>query len=441
MRTRDGLALATPGLIVAAILFATWPGYLSFDSAAQFWQARSDRYLDIAPPLFPWLWHQSLRILDATHGMLALFGVLFAVAFSLLVHAADGTRRKWLLATAGPACPLLVLMLPHLWTDVLLAACLLLAFAVIESMPDRGPAGSTVATRALFAPPILLLLFAAVSVRHNGVLAVLPLIVLWMWRAAPAQSWRARALAAGLMLAVLVGAGTAFRLRVVERPLDTWAVGMLFDLQAVSIDTRTQRIPRDLMGPGMDLAQLQQSFHPYSGTRLFAETRSGVANPTVEPLTAAQAAEVRQAWCALWSEPSFWRHRWRLFAALLGPHGTEVLRPLADAPQLVQYRDNPPLTRSHPLAHDVYRDLVDLAFRTPVFSAGATLFLGGLAFVLRRRTRKFGEMAPAAALLASALLYALPLLLIAPSAELRYMLWPGVAGWLVLLGVGCRRVR
>jgi hypothetical protein len=112
---------------------------------------------------------------------------------------------------------------------------------------------------------------------------------------------------------------------------------------------------------------------------------------------------------------------------------------LADAPQLVQYRDNPPLTRSHPRAHAVYRDLIDLAFRTPVFSAGLILFLGGLGFVLRRRARKFREMAPAAALLASALLYALPMLLIAPSAELRYVLWPGLAGWLVMLGVGGRR--
>jgi hypothetical protein len=441
MRVANGLALTIPGLVLVAVLFAAWPGYLSFDAGFQFWQARSHRYLDVAPPLFPWIWHHSLRVFDSTHGMLVLFAALFVAALSLLVHATEGARRKWLVAIAAPSCPLLVLMLPHLWTDVLLAACLLLAFALIDSIPGRGSVRLTAARRVLYDVPILLLLLASVSVRHNGALAVWPLVVLWLWRISPEQSRLTRAWASGLALMALVGAGTVFRLGVVERPLDTWAVGMLFDLQAVSIDTRTQRIPQHLVGPGMDVAQLQEAFDPYSATRLFAGTRSGVANPTVVPLTAAQASGLRKAWFALWLEPSFWAHRWRLFSALLGTHRSDALRPLADSPHVVQYRDNPPLIPSHPLAHQRYRALIDAAFRTPVFSVGLILLLGTAAFVRRWRSGMFRELVPAAALLFSASLYTLPFLLIAPSAELRYLLWPGLAGWLVMLGVGCRPVR
>ncbi len=409
MPGRDALAatlvpLAIPALILAAILFAAWPGYLSFDSAVQFWQARSDRYLDIAPPLFPWIWHQSLRFFDGTRGMLALFAALFFAAFSLLVLGAEGARRKWLIAIAAPLCPPLVLLLPHLWTDVLLAACLLLAFALIESNANRKETHPGTAVHALAGLPILVLLFAAVAVRHNGVLAVLPIIVLWLWRLAPGLSRPNRLLASGLVLVLLAGAGAAFRYRVVERSLDTWAVSLLFDLQAVSVATKTQRIPQDLVGPGMTPAELEQAFHPFSATRLFAETRAGVADPTIAPLTADQAQALRKAWLASWSEPSFWTHRWRLFAALLGPHQDVTLRPLADPSELYQYRDNPPLTHPHPLAHQRYRDLIDLAYRTPIFSVGLILLAGSLAFVWRWRTRTFQEMAPSAALLTSALL-------------------------------------
>lgn len=421
------LLLLLPLLVTGSILLATWPGYLSFDSAYQFWQARSGRFGDIAPPLLPLLWRGALLAgLPGPSGPLLLNGLLVAIGFGGIgLHAArQGHRRlAWAVVLFGPACPVLVVLLPHIWTDVLLAGAALACVAVLLLTPARQLAAG---------PLIAALLFAVVALRHNGLLAAAPLALWWVIRWWPALG-RVRTLAAAaLILLTLTAAASLLRRAVVETRLDTWAVTLLYDLQAVSVVTGEQRIPASLVGPGLTVDELRAAFHPYSATRLFAATESGVTDPTIVALSPAQRADLLAAWRQLPAEPDYWRHRWRLMRGLLGDQHGE-LAGLAESPALTPYADNPPLQRRFPALHDLYRALAGVLHRLSLYSAGALWLSSLLLSPLLVRRRGTTYRIAVAALLGSASLYALPFLLIAPSAELRYLLWPAVAGWLALL--------
>lgn len=427
-----------PAVLLALLLTAAWPGYLSFDSALQFWQARHGTFFDIAPPLLPALWWLGLKAgLPATSTPLLLVGLTFACSFGMLVRQAlrgGQARLAWLFATLGPLCPLLLLLLAQIWTDVLLAGVLLLLAALIGGAQRAGPGRWLLALGTAF---------LACGLRHNSVLAVLPLLLWAVWRWASPRLKPAGRLTLGLLLTGLLWLGKqGLAGALVEQRLDTWAIVPLHDLQAVSVATGTQRLPASVVGPGMDVAQLERAFHPYSVTSLFAQTTSGVSDPTVGPLHSRQRADLLAAWRTLPREAAWWQHRWRMFRGLLGSHRAEELKGLADSPGLASFRDNPPLARAWPDWHGHYRAALDALRDSWVYAAGLYLALGllGGAVLWRRRSRLPAPWpAIGCALLGSAWLYTLPYFVIAPSAETRYLLWPALASWLVLwLGLAAR---
>jgi hypothetical protein len=273
-------------------------------------------------------------------------------------------------------------------------------------------------------------------VRHNAVLAVLPLLVWWALLLRPASSrMQQLSVALGLLLAAWsVNALLVRSLDIVQ--LDTWAVTPLFDLQAVSVATDQQLLPTSVVGPAMDVAQLRAAFHPYSATRLFDSTQSGVSNPTVAALRPQQRADLLQAWRQLPLQAAWWSHRLRLFGGLLGSHQSAELRGLADSPTLLQYSDNPPLSRGFADAHQLYRTLVDSLRSSGLYAPGVYLLLGLLALGWAWQQRRSGGFSAAhGALAASTWLYTLPYFVLAPSAETRYLLWPALASWLLCLSV------
>lgn len=419
--------VALPALLIGAVLLAAWPGYLSHDSAYQFWQARTGAFGDVSPPLWPLLWRLSLLAgLPASSGPLLLIGLLFSAGFGGIALAAWRTgqaRLAWAVAWLGPSCPVLVVLLPHLWTDVLLAATGLATMAVLQLAPPRQLAGAFL---------LGLLLLAMTGLRHNAVLAVLPLAACWLWRWWPTAPTAARLGGLVAMVALLLGANALLRDVLVEQRHDTWAVTPLHDLQAVSIATGTVRIPASLAGPGLTVDELRAAFHPHSATTLFSGTRSGVHDPVSAPLQPHQRDQLLDAWLALPTEPAYWQHRGQLFGAMLGPQ-TGALRGLAESPTLNRYADNPPMERAFPLLHDGYRKLADLLHGVGLYSAGALLLLAMLGAPWLHARRADPLRATGLWLLASALAYAVPYLLIAPSAELRYLLWPAVAAWMAVL--------
>lgn len=433
-----------PLITVLVIIFSAYPGYLSFDSAFQFWQARGNEYYDIAPPLFPWVWHFLLKFFPNTSGIILLICILYGFGFAILTSTVTrkfGTIAALLFAALAPLCPVLVLLLPHLWTDVLLGGFLLLAFACM-----RDTAFSV--WRFI---SIIFLCICAASVRHNSLIALIPLIWFWtgltFWTSLTfrtgAASWvgiwlrKRLRLNRGIMVFVLLLplwlSGHVIRAVLIKERLDTWAVTFMFDLQAVSVRTGINRLPKNLTGAGMQVQELSEAFNPYSATKLFDSTRSGVANPTVGPLAPEQREALMNAWLGILTEPAYWQHRLQLFRGLVGTHRGLDLAGLSDSPQLFAYKDNPPMVFANPAAHSVYRALLDRVRNTPLYSAGWHLIFAAALIALRWRRSPTWLRDFYTALYGSALFYTLPYFFIAPSAELRYVLWSALASWLCIL--------
>ena len=152
---------------VAVTLAAFYPGYLSFDSADQWQQARHFAFTSLHPPLQAMLWHFVDRVWPGPGGMFVLQVLLYWSALALLV-----AQRRW--RAPWQALGVLLLgfwpplfgLLPHLWKDVPMAALLVLA-AALASRDLRHPSEWTRAG-------VLGCLILACTLRHNAMLAVLP---------------------------------------------------------------------------------------------------------------------------------------------------------------------------------------------------------------------------------------------------------------------------
>jgi hypothetical protein len=128
---------------------------------------------------------------------------------------------------------------------------------------------------------------------------------------------------------------------------------------------------------------------------------------------------------------AYLRHRLRAFGLLVGAH-RDPIQGVAYFELRLPFRDNPPLPQ--PLVPDAQRAFYRLAALlapTWVFAGLPYLLLAALAGAIA--WRRHGVRARVAvAICASALLYALSFLPLAPSADLRYLTWPIVAGPLAL---------
>ncbi len=421
-------------LLCAVLVFAlTRPGYLSFDSALMFWQARHDTYFDIGGPLLPWLWHQTLRFDAGTDAIRLCLMTLLATGLSACVWTwrAKLSRAGLLIAIGlAPLCPLLWMIWPHVWTDILLAGLLLwLTAGVSTARADGGRAW-----RVAFA---LVIGVAICLTRHNGWFALPPLFWLlaglWPW----SRGIRRRAFVTAIILLATISAATALRSTSAISRLDTWAVTLMWDLQAVSVatlpDEAPSLIPSSLTDPRLRVGELRAAFHPASATRLYAATTSGIANPTVAPLDETQRRDLIAAWLRVLPSTAYWRHRMRVMTALWGPHNTTELRALAESPSITPYGDNPTLPEPASRGHAAFRKLMDLGTDWGLFAPGLYAALALVVLLARWRRLDHDARATILALIASAACYALPLLVIAPSAETRYLLWPVLALWCAML--------
>jgi len=417
-----------PTIAVAVLFWITHPGYLSFDSAVAFWSARHDRYVDISGILLPRLWHEALVVGENTTGIRIVLAMMLGIGFgwlgwSMWRHAT--TTSRWVAAVCLPLCPVFLIIAPHLWSDVLLVACLLLASAAAASMNQA----SRTTTRTTLLMVLLTFSIAAALTRHNAI-AALPPLLCWGLSAMIDGRWR-RLIGMLLILALVMLISGTLRTQTVVTRLDTWAVTALHDLQAVSIATRadggTTLIPKQLAGPGLNVGELRAAWHPYSATRLFTGTKSGVTDPTVAPLTQEQAEALRSAWINVLREPSYWQHRWRLMQGLFGTYRDPVLRGQAESPIQTTIADNPVLLVPDRAATRWWRQGIDTLFRVGAGSPMLYLAMAAMSMLVWRPS------APRIALIASAAMYAVPYVLIAPSAELRYLLWPCVASWIATM--------
>jgi hypothetical protein len=428
------LRRAVPWLIALAgfafDIAAFWPGQMSFDSAYAWWQARGGTTTDIVPPLFVWVWRIGNLLVDGPGAVFALHLALFWCGLALLVRAlrcAPFTAIAVMLVVA--LAPVSLVLRGHVWTDVgLFSALTFAAGALACAQVDR---------RRRWLLPAASALFYAAALRHNALPAIVPFAAWFAWlslRDVAAAGATRIALMSVVLLIALAGLGRWLDAGV-DRHVPVWPSLAQWDLAAVSIATDRLRLPDFMIGPGLDVAELAGAFRSWSNTPMLANARHGIRDPFAD-YSAQELATLRSAWLnAITGEPRAWlAHRARLSRALFGTHPGDWPRELVYVDDEFHYQDNPPVLRNAGTLHArVMRVAASLA-ATPALAAWPCLVLGAIGGILAVRRRGDTAARVVAITLLSAWLYALPLCVLAPAAELRYLGWPCVAS---LLAFAC----
>lgn len=418
------------------VLYVFWPGYMSWDSAYQWWQARHDRFDSVHPPLMAMIWQLTDRMIEGPGGMFALQCALLWSALALFAAAlpVQPVWRALVVLGIGLWPPLLGLQ-PHVWKDLWTLAGFAWALALMAQelqAPHRGwRAGA-----------LLALVFACLF-RHNALTGALPMLVWLVWRETivlrPGDGARQRVYrtvaGTAVISAALIGAPVAVnQLPQVRHTDSVWSVVTLWDAAAVSLAENRLVYPPELVDPTLTLAELRGKFVDYSNTSVF---ETGKLRHSFDgPYTPAQREALQALALSLPIEhtAAYAAHRWRLAQLLYGWDRAGLPDGLVLMPGLHAYGDNPPLAVERSALHDhVLAGLLRLV-DTPLFAGWLHLLLcvGVIVFAWWRGSGRPAS-GLAAVVAASSLLYALPLALVSGSAEFRYLAWPVLATLAALL--------
>jgi hypothetical protein len=414
-----------------ATLVALYPGQYPFDSAVQLWQARSGLFGNGSPVAMIALWSLLLRAIGHP---VALFCVNVAalwtgLALCALAQGGRASVRIVALLLVGLS-PLAAIEMSHVLTDAHLAAMLVLATgcaALGLASERRGPWLAAAA-----------LLVYAGCIRHNAVVAIAPFGALVVPALLPAGNRRpfVGAIGVAALGAASIVLAVALDRALVRTPVTVWPTLALWDLAAVSVDRNVLLLPRFTHGPGLTVEELRETgaFEPTANTFLFERSRSGMRDGIIDPYTPGELRALAAAWldAARQYPVAYVEHRMRTFWLLVGPHDASP-HGVVFFELRMPFRDNPPFPPPlAPRAQAALYRYADAAQGNWTFAALPYLLLAaGAGLVGRaRRSRVGGSVAVTVS--ASALLYALTFLPLAPSADLRYLTWPIVAGPLAL---------
>jgi len=408
---------------VAALTYALafYPGWLSFDSSYQWWQARSGEISNINGIGVVLLWRAALLLQDGPAPLLLFQLLLFWtgvawIASSLPVRPAFRMGFVALLALA-PASWLLA----QIWSDAALLALLVFATGAILRHRLTGA--------RVYLAVAMITLALAISQRHNAVFAVVPLL-LWLCAVDGATTralrWRRIAVAASFAALLLVG------VQVVTRVLTREWVPVLpsltlWDLSGMSVRENRMLLPDYAVAPQRSVADLASAYVPWTNTPLFASPRAGVRYP-FQPWPQEDQQRLTRDWMATIARHpgAYLAHRGALLADLFGTRTRARPAELTYVPGPVQYRDNPEVVIRDSAPRRFALRAFDSLRDTVAFAAWPYLLLGALA-ALHALRRRDARRAPVLWLSASAWAYALPYAVLAPAAEFRYLLWSCIA--------------
>jgi len=291
-------ALAGVGFVVCV----DSPGLLSPDSVYQLDQAQRHRFADGHPPVMAWVWSGLLGVAPGPLGVLVLQNVLFWGAVALIWAELGPRRLAWLGVLGTGFFPPIFVLLGIIWKDVQMGSALLAAIALLLLIHRRRIGHWGLA-------PALLLLTYGCAVRLNGIMAVVPLLWLWIvvWREGSPS--RQLALTGGLSLAVLAFSLTLNRSLTDDEEHASQRIEV-HDLEGVSLDLGTSLFP-DAYWAGREpltLSQIAAGYQPLEPTSSFWYPPGG---PHFDSLTSPKGSPpsprlqaLRMAWLEmLWQHP------------------------------------------------------------------------------------------------------------------------------------------
>lgn len=166
-------AVAFAGFILSLLSF--WPGFMEFDSFDQYAQAIGQEPLnDWHPIIMALLWRLLIAVHDGPQPMLLLQMALYWSGFlylALQILRRPGRAPVAIAAIIAPFFPFLLNFSGVLWKDTQLALALFWTSLILTFAPRSIVSLVT----------SLALIFYGLAVRHNGITAALPLLVLWSY--------------------------------------------------------------------------------------------------------------------------------------------------------------------------------------------------------------------------------------------------------------------
>ncbi len=306
---------------LAGCAFVVWvnaPGLLSPDSVWQLHQAMLHQYSDQHPPVMAWVWSGLLAVVPGPTGMLILQNVLFWGADALIWAALGPAQLAWVGVLASGLFPPIFALLGIVWKDVQMASALLLAIAllIVQSRRRLAPWALVLA---------LTLLVYAAAVRSNGLLAVAPILWLWLGSLGGLHGRRRLVAAAGLSLAVGICSWTLNRtLTSVEDHIGQYFE--VHDLIGLSLDARTSLFPAGYWESRAQLSldEMAAGYNPLEPSSSFWHPENGPHFEILSNPKGAQPSErlkvLRSAWiAALLRYPgNIIRDRWSLMTHVFG---------------------------------------------------------------------------------------------------------------------------
>ena len=416
---------------LAFVLLAFWPGYLSWDSAYQWWQARSGELDPTHPPVMVRFWQASRALLPDPGGMLLLPLVLWWSALALFADALGGRpwRRVATVLLIGLWPPLLALQ-PHLWKDVWMCALFALAVACLAQDLRSARRGWRIAA--------LVALVFACAFRFNALPAALPLLAWIAWREWPGRPLRVAVATLALAFGVQLGAGALNHVPD-GRDIAVWPSVAMWDIAAVSIAEDRLLFPPDWVAPDLTVDDLRRDFQPYVNVPSF---HSGQLRLNYYyDYTPEQFAQLRAAWLSLPREhaAAYAAHRATVTAFLFGLRQGDHPDSLVLLPGVVAYKDNPATVRNEGALNRWLQPVLDGLVDTVLFAAWPYLLVSLLLSGLALKHRRSPTRALAGTVAASSLMLALPLVLLSPSSDFRYLAWCLLATGLAIALYGSHR--
>jgi len=450
-RTSPSLALIWALAIACAILWAVYPGFMSYDSLHALREARTQVQGGPYPPFPSYLWRLVEMVYPGPAPMLllqnaALLGAF--AAFFVISGVGPWLALPGLVAVAlAPALlgPMLVV-----WKDVAMSAAFALACSILLLLHADRPRGRG----PLFAAA-LVLIFCGMALRLNAAPAGLPLLV-WAaaigWRpagATPRRRWIF--LPAGIALTLLFAAGVTvlnmYRLPDFSRlsPNVSPRSLQIFDLVGTTAMAGLLPFAPPAGQDASALAREAREIYDPRHINLTLEARPDGFYRALAADPLAAEAEVGRNWrIAVAAEPlAYLQHRWAVFRELTGIVPRAVFYPTDAGVVANEYGYE---HRAHWGSEQLVGYVLGACGPSPVASLGcrvwAYLCVGLAATLICLWVGAPALRVAAVAVYSSGLFYLLPQFVISPAGDLRYAHWSVAASILCgVLALGALRAR
>jgi hypothetical protein len=449
------LWFASAGTALYVMLAAAFPGVYTSDTVKQLIQALTGSFGDWHPPWMAWFWSVLIGLTGRVEsllffhlGLLLLGVVSWAAVFRRLEHPTLASLLPLLLLS-----PLVLGYSTMVWKDVGFAYALFLASGLV----------ALVLTGCGRAPPLAAsagaLLFFAVGIRINGLLAVLPGIAALAWRFLPARSGTLRRAAGVASVSMgclaLVPAGLALHAKAIGTSEEyPFQYVQLYDLAGLTARTGRNLLP-GYVPAGRDIPAMREEYRKallWGNANHLIYPRGEGAAPLPLTTQPGRQRELAVSWRrAIRQEPvAYLAHRFSVVAALMGhrtyPYQLQSADEREDMLREPRAKLGGAQLASAPLPGAVTcRYLVQ---RILTFWRGSFLYSGWFWLGVLLATAIAGWLrknAPAGHIMfllsASGLLYLAPYLVVAPASDFRYLYWCALAGTLAALLGGAGLIR